>query len=209
MVLSMQTKVLSVNEANAINHAADVLTHGGLVAFPTDTVYGLGALAFKEDGIMRMYFIKGRNRTKAIAILISSIEDLQRVAVDPSETAIQLADRFWPGPLTMVLPRHPDLPDVLSPSATLGVRIPDHPVALELLAHAGPLAVTSANLAEGGNAIKAQQVLTQLDGRVHLILDGGVAPGGIPSTVIDCTTDKIEILRTGPLKEKEIFSALA
>ena len=205
----METKTVSAHEPNALKHAADVLQHGGVVAFPTDTVYGLGAMAFDEDGIMRLYLIKRRNHSKAIAVLISGIDELERVADSPSKEAINLAEHFWPGPLTLVLPRHPEMPDSLSTTATIGVRVPDHPAALELLKMVGPLAVTSANLSEEQNAHTAENVLEQLSGRVHLILDGGKTPGGIPSTVIDCSKPEIEILRPGPLKENELLSVLS
>ena len=205
----METKVVSTNEPNALTHAADVLQHGGIVAFPTDTVYGLGVMAFEEESIMRLYLIKGRNHTKAIAVLISSIEELERVAELPSKAALRLAEKFWPGPLTLVVPRHPDVPDILSPTATIGVRVPDHPVASELLRKVGPLAVTSANKSDRQSAVTSENVLDQLSGRIHLILDGGETPGGVPSTVIDCSKPEIEVLRPGPLSEKELLSALA
>ena len=205
----METKTVSTTEPNALMHASDVLRHGGVVAFPTDTVYGLGVMAFEEDGIMRLYLIKGRNHTKAIAILISGIEDLERVADSPSKETLALAEHFWPGPLTLVVPRHPNVPDILSPTATIGVRVPDHPVALELLEMVGPLAVTSANLSEEKNSVTAKNVLEQLGGRVHLTLDGGKTPGGMPSTVVDCSKPEIEILRPGPLKQKELLSVLS
>lgn len=205
----METKVVSAREPNAIDQAADVLRQGGVVAFPTDTVYGLGVMAFEEAGIQRLYFIKGRKPSKAIAILISNVSELDQVADTPSKAALGLAERFWPGALTLVVPRHPDVPDMLSPSATIGVRVPDHPVALELLRMVGPLAVTSANLSDKQSAITARNVLDQLEGRVDLILDGGETPGGVASTVVDCTKPGIEILRPGPLSEKELLAAIA
>lgn len=204
----METTLLTLSEPNALDHAADVLRHGGVVAFPTDTVYGLGALAFEEEGIMRLYLIKGRNHTKAIAVLIGDISDLPKVAAEPSPTAMKLAETFWPGPLTLVLPRHPNLPEMLSPSPTIGVRLPDHDDARALLNLVGPLAVTSANLSTKPSSVTAQDVIEQLNGRVHLTLDGGPSPGGIPSTVVDCTGDDIDILRPGPLGEAELRAAL-
>ena len=107
-----------------------------------------------------------------------TVDDLEKVAHQPSVGAMKLAQAFWPGPLTLVVPRHPDLPDNLAPRPTFGVRIPDHPVALELLRKAGPLAVTSANLSGQDNTSTAEEVLVQLGGRVHLVLDGGQTPGG-------------------------------
>jgi L-threonylcarbamoyladenylate synthase len=204
----METTLLSVSEPNALDHAADVLRHGGVVAFPTDTVYGLGVLASDEEGIVRLYLIKGRNRDKAIAILISSIDAFIKVADTPSDTAMRLAEEFWPGPLTLVVPRHPDLPDMLSPSPFIGVRLPDHNVARNLLNLVGPMAVTSANLSSKPSAVTARQVVDQLNGRVHLTLDGGPSPGGVPSTVVDCSGEDIRILRPGPISESELRSVL-
>lgn len=122
---------------------------------------------------------------------------------------MQLAKRFWPGPLTIIVPRHPDLPDILSPKRAIGVRMPDHPVAIRLLQLTGPLAVTSANLSGKENTTTVEEVLAQLDSRVHLVLDGGKTPGGLPSTVIDCTGSELEILRQGPISKEEIESYLS
>lgn len=204
----MKTKVLPAEEPIALTHAVDVLRNNGTVAFPTDTVYGLGAMAFQSDGIERLYTIKGRRNVLAIAVLLSGTEDLKKATLDPSHDAIQLANRFWPGPLTLVVPRHPDLPDLLAPNQTIGVRVPDHPIALKLLRQTGPLAVTSANLSGEKNTRTANEVLVQLNERAHLILDGGKTPGGVPSTVVDMTTQEFKILRVGPISKADIKSAL-
>ncbi|HBX69372.1 MAG TPA: threonylcarbamoyl-AMP synthase [Chloroflexi bacterium] len=200
----MKTEIISAERSNAIHHALDVLQNGGLVAFPTDTVYGLAAPVYNVESIERLYVVKGRNSTKAIAVLLGSVEDLDKVTVDLCPNAIEVAARFWPGPLTLIVPRHPDLPEILAPLPTIGVRIPDHPVALALLQAAGPLAVTSANLSGGENTMTAQQVLDQLGGRIHLILDGGRTPGGVPSTVVDCTSPEPQVLRQGPISLEDI-----
>jgi L-threonylcarbamoyladenylate synthase len=202
----MKTEIISADHPTAINHALDVLRNGGLVAFPTDTVYGLAAPVHNRESIERLYVAKGRTDTKAIAVLLGSVNDLDQVAIDLKPTAHKVAERFWPGPLTLIVPRHPNLPDVLAPLATIGVRIPDHPVTLALLQAAGPLAVTSANLSGGENTMTARQVYQQLKGRIHLILDGGRTPGGVPSTVVDCTTPEPQILREGPISLKEILA---
>ncbi|MBE9473543.1 MAG: threonylcarbamoyl-AMP synthase [Chloroflexi bacterium] len=204
----MNTEVIKSDHPVALPHAVDVLKNGGLVAFPTDTVYGLAALPSSVEFIERLYTVKGRESTRAIAILISSPTELENVSVKPSKTALELASRFWPGPLTLIVPRHPDLPDILSPNPTIGVRVPDHAFALELLRLAGPLGVTSANISGHENTNTAQEVLHQLDGRIHLVIDGGKSPGSIPSTVIDCTTSDPVILRPGPIKLKDIHEAI-
>ncbi|MDI6693697.1 MAG: L-threonylcarbamoyladenylate synthase [Anaerolineales bacterium] len=192
----------------ALEQALELLQQGELVAFPTDTVYGLGAMAFDSQAIDRLYQAKGREAGKAIAILVGEAEALQRVTAGMNEMAMRLAQRFWPGPLTLVVEGHPSLPTNLSPRPTVGVRMPDHPVALTLLRRAGPLAVTSANLSGAPNANTAQEVLAQLGGRVALILDGGKTPGGLPSTVLDCTGPQPVILRLGPITLEQIYAVL-
>ena len=200
----MKTERISADHPNAIQHALDVFRNGGLVAFPTDTVYGLAAPVQNDRSIERLYVVKGRTNTKAIAVLLGEVDQLDQVAVGLNASIREVAQRFWPGPLTMIVPRHPSLPNILAPSLTIGVRVPDHPVALALLKATGPLAVTSANISGKNNTVTAGQVLKQLKGRIHLIIDGGRTPGGVPSTVIDCTTPEPEILREGPISLKQI-----
>jgi L-threonylcarbamoyladenylate synthase len=205
----MKTKLLLAEASNTISHAVDVLMRGGVVAFPTDTVYGLGVLASQAESIERLYSIKGREQTKAIAVLIADTEQMEQISAQPNEKATRLAQRFWPGPLTFVLPRHPTFPEGLSPDGSIGVRVPNHPVALALLKEAGPMGVTSANLSGKANASSAKEVLDQLDGRVHLIIDGGKTPGGVPSTVVDMSGELPNILRPGPISEAELLATLA
>jgi L-threonylcarbamoyladenylate synthase len=204
----MKTEVLPAARPNALQHAADVLSHGGLVVFPTDTVYGLAAFPYDRQFVERLFIVKGRDQHRAIALLLADTADLGRVSNEPNETALRLAERFWPGPLTLIVPRHPSLPDILSPLPTIGVRVPDHSVARALLIITGPLAVTSANLTNHEPACTAQEALSQLGGRVHLILDGGIAPGGVASTVVDCTSRELVIVRQGPISEEQMLAAL-
>jgi tRNA threonylcarbamoyl adenosine modification protein (Sua5/YciO/YrdC/YwlC family) len=138
-------------------------------------------------------------------VLIGDETDLAQVAGALSDLAARLARRFWPGPLTLVVPAHPALPANLSPLPTVGVRMPDHPVALALLRRTGPLAVTSANLSGQPSARTAGEVFAQLNGRIPLILDGGESPGGLPSTVVDCTGGKPVILRQGPITPEQLL----
>jgi L-threonylcarbamoyladenylate synthase len=204
----MKTKVISADEPSAFTLALDVLRGNGIVAFPTDTVYGLGAMAFQPEGIDRLYEAKDRPRTLAIAVLLGTTGELEKVSFNPGQAANRLGERFWPGPLTLVVPRHPGVPDEIAQTPTIGVRIPDHPVALMLLGKTGPLAVTSANLSGEENAHTADEVLAQLGGRIDLVLDGGKTPGGVPSTVVNLTTDKPQILRPGPISKGEIRETL-
>lgn len=194
------TQIISAQDPLAIPTSLKVIANHGTVVFPTDTVYGLASSAFSAEAINKLFQIKVRERGKPIAILIGDVDQLDQVTVDPSAAVITLAERHWPGALTLIVPRHPQLPKILSPQPTIGVRIPDHPVALALLQASGPLAVTSANLSGAADTSNAQEAESQLDGRVDLILDGGQTPGGVPSTVVDMTGIKPKVLRQGPVR---------
>jgi L-threonylcarbamoyladenylate synthase len=200
----MKTEIIKADHPVSLIHAADVLRHGGLVAFPTDTVYGLASIPFDESSIDRLFVAKGRNSNRAIAILIGEFDDLMAITLGLGEIAQRLAKRFWPGPLTLVVPRNPTLPNLIAPNDTIGVRMPDHPVARALLREIGPLAVTSANLSGYENSNTTLEVMNQLNKRIHLIVDGGTTGGGIPSTVVDCTTPDLIVLRPGPITMDEI-----
>ena len=207
------TTILQASMPGAIDRAVQALLGQELVAFPTDTVYGVAGLAFEVKAIEKLFIAKGRDIEKAIPVLVGSPDALALVSSGLSDSVRRLAERFWPGPLTLVVPRHPGLPAVLAPAApgalpTIGVRMPDHAVALEVLRRTGPLAVTSANLSGGPNPLSAQDVAAQLGGRIALILDGGPVPGGLPSTVVDCTRSQPVILRQGPLTLEDLHAAL-
>jgi L-threonylcarbamoyladenylate synthase len=205
MMLTTRVIPARENHPEAIKQALEVLHQGGTVAFPTDTVYGLAALASTNETIEKLFAIKERPQDRAIAVLLGQTSDLEKITQDPSPAALRLAVRFWPGPLTLVVPKHPQIPEIISPWPTIGVRIPDHPVALALLQTAGPLAVTSANLSGKANTTTAEEVEAQLHGRVDLILDGGETPGGIPSTVVDMTGETPVVLREGPITETQLL----
>jgi L-threonylcarbamoyladenylate synthase len=200
----MKTVVLAAQEPGVRMQALTVLRGGGLVAFPTDTVYGLGALAFEAEAVMQIYTAKDRPVEKAIPVLIADVEDLKKVVMNVTPMAARLAASFWPGALTLVLEKHPDIPEVVSATSTVGIRVPDHPVACMLLRDAGPMAVTSANLSGQPSPCTAWEVLDQLDGRIDMIIDGGRTPGGMSSSVVDCSGGKIAILREGPISWEEI-----
>lgn len=204
----MQTEILPASSSATIPRAYEILQRGGLVAFPTDTVYGVGALAFDEEAVESIYAAKDRPAEKAIPILIGDPEDLEKVGIHIPETAHKLASRFWPGPLTILIPKRADLPQAVSATSTVGARVPDHEVARALLRLAGPMAVTSANISGGSSPVTAQEVYKQLGGRIPLIIDGGKTPGGVPSTLVDCTVSGLKILREGPISWEELHSAL-
>jgi len=203
----MQTLRISASKKNWIDQALEVLDSGGTVAFPTDTVYGVGVRVFDLTGIERLYAIKERERTRAIAVLIAETSQLEQIA-QTSKAAVKLAKQFWPGSLTLVLNRQPEVPELLTQGPTVGVRVPNHKTAQKLLATAGPMAVTSANLSGVKNTLNADEVLEQLNGRVDLLVDGGQSPGDKPSTVVDLTGGEPKILREGPISEGEIIAAL-
>ena len=194
-----QTRLLAASDPDTLNHVLATLQGGGTVVFPTDTVYGLAADVHNPAAIELLFEIKERPKDQAIAVLLGTPSQLAMVTEKPSDAAMQLAGKFWPGALTLVVPRHPDIPALLSPLPTIGVRVPDHAVAQQILQAAGPLAVTSANLSGQANASTAQQAAAQLDGRVDVIVDGGTTPGGVPSTVVDMTGSEPKILRPGPV----------
>jgi len=197
-----------VRPAAQLQPALDVLKNGGIVAFPTDTVYGVGALAFDNAAIESIYTAKDRPLEKAIPILIGDLKDLEVIGLNIPDMALRLAARFWPGPLTCIIPKQPSLPPAVSATQTVAVRIPNHPDALALLRAAGPMAVTSANISGRQSPISVQEVYDQLNGRIPLILDGGNTPGGIPSTLVDCTGETPIIFREGPVTMENLISAL-
>ena len=201
----MKTEIIP---AAQIQQALAVLKNGGILAFPTDTVYGLGALAFDNAAIESIYIAKDRPIEKAIPILIGDLSDLDQVTVDIPNMALRFASRFWPGPLTCIVPKKQTLPLAVSATSTVAVRIPNHPNALALLCAAGPMAVTSANISGQPSPSTAEEVYSQLNGRIPLILDGGKAPGGIPSTLVNCTGGEPVILRAGPISLAELVSAM-
>jgi L-threonylcarbamoyladenylate synthase len=204
----LKTETYPLDDPLAIARALEMFTRGEIVAFPTDTVYGLGTSAFSAAGIERLFAAKGRDTNKAIAVLLGGVDQLDLVTAGLPESARRLAERFWPGALTLVVTRHPDLPDVISPLPTVGVRIPNHTAVLAMLRRSGPLATTSANQAGRENPHTAQDVTDQLDGQLALVLDGGRTPGGLPSTVVDCTSERIRVLREGPITAAMIQAVL-
>ncbi len=201
----MKTEIVPATE---IEQALRILKSGGIVAFPTDTVYGVGSLAFDNTAIESIYTAKDRPVEKAIPILIADLDDIYKVADDIPNMVLRFAVHFWPGPLTCVVPKKLILPPAVSTTRTVAVRIPDHADARALLHAAGPMAVTSANISGQSSPSTAQEVYDQLNGRIPLILDGGKTPGGLPSTLVDCTGESPVILREGPISLAELMAVL-
>lgn len=180
----------------AVAAAADVLRHGGLVAFPTETVYGLGANALDAAAVARVFAAKGRPATNPVIVHVADLALVQHVATGWPDAAAKLAVRFWPGPLTLVLPKRPEVPDIVTAGGpTVAVRVPNHPVALALLRAVGvPVAAPSANRSTELSPTRADHVRPEL---ADVILDGGPCPGGLESTVVDVTCDPPRLLRPG------------
>ena len=190
--------------------AVAVLRQGGIVAMPTDTVYGVGVALSADDGLARLFAAKDRPLARAIVLLVADAEQAATVGV-LGPAARVLAEHFWPGGLTLVLPQvaGAGLPPVLTAgAATIGVRVPDHDCPRALARELGPLPVTSANLSGQPDARDAADVLAQLGQRIDLVLDGGPARGGIPSTVVDCSGVEVRVLRQGAIDEKTLSEAL-
>ena len=204
----MPTEVIHANRRGVVRRAADVLRAGGLVAFPTDTVYGLAAMPTDRAAVARIYQVKGRNAGRPISLLLSDADRLAEVAVAPQGTR-PLMRRFWPGGLTLVFQKTAAVVEEVSLGPTIGVRIPDLPLARELIRAAGGiLAVTSANRSGELSPLTAAEVLEQLGEQIELLIDGGPCRGGVPSTVLDCTVWPPVILRHGVIAESEIRAVL-
>ena len=184
---------------SAIRRAADVLRSGGLVAFPTETVYGLGAHALDRAAVRRIFEAKGRPSTDPLIVHVAAFAQVAPLVSAIPDAARLLAERFWPGPLTLVMRRSAAVPDEVTAGLdTVAVRIPAHPIAQVLLAAAAiPIAAPSANLFSRPSPTNAEHVLQDLDGRIDLVLDGGPTTVGVESTVLDLSTKTPTILRPG------------
>jgi L-threonylcarbamoyladenylate synthase len=190
---------LAQPDHTVLREAAAVLRGGGLVAFPTETVYGLGANALDADAAARIFHAKGRPGTNPVIVHVHEVGAVTPLVRQVPGLALRLAERFWPGPLSLVLPRSERVPDVVTASGpTVAVRVPAHPVALALLREVGlPLAAPSANRSTCLSPTRAEHVLRGLDGRIDLVLDAGPTSGGLESTVLDITTTPPRLLRPG------------
>lgn len=197
-------------DEQAIAHAAALLRAGRLVAFPTETVYGLGADATNADAVAGIFAAKERPLSDPLIVHIAEIDEMGRVARDIPPIAWELAHRFWPGPLTLVLPRGEAIPPIVAAGGdTVGVRLPAHPVARALLRAAGiPVAAPSANRFMRTSPTTAEHVLADLDGRIAAVLDGGPCAVGVESSVLDLTTTPPRLLRPGGVTLEELRTVL-
>ncbi len=207
----IKTVRLWAHSPGALEQAVELLRRGEVVAFPTDTVYGVGAHPFMPEAVARLYAIKDRPLHLAIPLLLPEAAAIEAVGADIPALAWQLARRFWPGGLSLVLRRAAGLPDVVTGGgSTVAVRVPDHPLVRELCRRLGaPLAATSANLHGHPDPVTADEVEAELSGRIPLILDGGPCPGGVASTVLDLTVSPPVILRPGPVTAEHLSAFIA
>ncbi|MEM2660320.1 MAG: L-threonylcarbamoyladenylate synthase [Nitrososphaeria archaeon] len=204
------TEVVKVDPLNPdpsiIKYVAKIIVKGGLVAFPTETVYGLGADVFNSSAIRKIFEVKGRPIDNPLIVHVSSLEQLERVAYDLSDKALKLIDRFWPGPLTLIFKRKNDVPpEVSAYLPTIAVRMPSNPIALSLINESKtPIAAPSANISSKPSPTSAEHVIRDLYGKIDLIIDGGETLYGVESTILNIQSDPPKLLRPGAIPLEEI-----
>ena len=210
-VLAEPDAISDIEEAlELVRAAGEILQAGGLVAFPTETVYGLGANALDKEAVKKVYAAKGRPSDNPMIVHIARASDMGELTPKLSPNIVKLADNFWPGPLTMILEKKPEIPKTTTGGLdTIAVRLPDNPVAIELIRAAGcPVAAPSANISGSPSPTKSEHVVRDLNGKVDVILAGEDSRIGIESTVVDMTTDIPMILRPGIITADHISAAL-
>ncbi len=211
----MNTKIYTLNEekidTNIIKEAGEVLKKGGLVAFPTETVYGLGGDALNPDSSKKIYAAKGRPSDNPLIVHISNLEALGKIVKDIPSDALKLADKYWPGPLTMIFNKNDVVPkETTGGLETVAVRMPSNKIARALIdASGGYIAAPSANLSGRPSPTVAKYVIEDMDGRIDIILDGGESDVGLESTIVDFTEGKPMILRPGYITQKMLEEALS
>lgn len=204
----MKTEVIKIDQNNmdteALERAAAIIRDGGLVAFPTETVYGLGADALSAEASKKIYAAKGRPSDNPLIVHVVEFSDMEKIAQEMPEEAKKLADAFWPGPLTMIVRKNDKVPyETTGGMDTVAVRMPNHPVALELIRRSGGyIAAPSANTSGKPSPTLAEHVAFDMDGRIPMILDGGPVGIGIESTIVDLTEEIPMILRPGYITPK-------
>jgi L-threonylcarbamoyladenylate synthase len=211
----VKTHTLVVNptdpQPDVIRQAAEALRRGGLVAFPTDTLYALGADALAAEAVERVLAVKGRSRGKPLSVLVPSVDAIAALEVSLTDKLRDVLRTFWPGPLTVIVKATGRFPSVLTAATgTIGLRIPEGAVARALLAACGrPVIGTSANKAGGPDPADAKTVQRAIGGQIDLILDGGRVALGVPSTVLDCTVEPARILREGAIPRAKLAAAMS
>lgn len=202
----MKTEVI----VSDIGFAAGLIKQGELVAVPTETVYGLASNGLDPEAVEKIYIVKGRPETKPINLLVSGMEDVEKLCSDIPKEAYTLAEKFWPGPLTMILLKKPKVPDIVTAGgATVGVRCPDSEKTLKLIKLSGvPLATPSANPSGQPSPKTFEKVMEYFDGSIAGAIDGGECAVGVESTIVDMTSFPPKILRQGGLSREKLCDAL-
>ena len=206
----METIILDASQTENIELCAGILRDGGLVAFPTETVYGLGADALDEKAVAGIFAVKGRPQDNPLIIHVASIDDVAPLVANVPDAFQILANKYWPGPLTLIMRKSYKVPDSVTAGLdTVAIRMPEHPAALALIRACGtPVAAPSANPSGKPSPTKAQHVLNDIGGRIPYILDGGDCRVGLESTVLDISGETPKILRPGGLTHDELKSVL-
>lgn len=199
-------KIENINQKTEIKKAADIIRSGGLVGLPTETVYGLGANAFDEEAVKSVFVAKGRPGDNPLIVHISEFKEIYNLVREVPDNAKKLAEKYWPGPLTIILPKSDKIPDAVSAGLdTVAVRLPSHPIMREIIRESGvPIAAPSANLSGSPSPTNAQCVLDDMNGRIPMIVDGGDCQVGVESTVITFATDVPRLLRPGGVTPEQI-----
>ena len=193
-----------------VKAAVKVLANGGVAAIPTDTLYGLAASAFDESAVLKIYMLKGRPEGMALPLLLSDSEDVRKCAENVPQAAWTLMERFWPGALTLVVAKSANVPEIVTAGLdTVALRVPDHPVPRAIAKTLGaPITGTSANLSGRPGITNAADVRREFGDTIDFVLDGGEAPGGVASTIVDVSGDELSVLREGAASREEIEAAL-
>ena len=192
-----------------IKAAVDCLKSGGIIAIPTDTVYGIGADPFNVDAVQKLYTLKGRPEEKPIPLVLGSVEDVEQVAQNLPGFFFHLTERFWPGGLTIIVQSKNLLPQLTAGGTTVGLRIPNQPLLLEILQEfGGPIAITSANLSGQPAATSPQEFGTELSSKIDFIVDDGQTPGPTPSTVYDISVSPPQVRREGVISSETLAKEL-
>lgn len=204
----LRIKVNELNLEQVLHYTADMLKKGGIIAYPTETFYGLGAKFDMEDSLKKLYDIKQRPEEKAMPLIIGNKELLTVITASMNKTAVSLMDRFWPGPLTLIFLAKENLSEYITAGThKVAVRIPGESFALYLAITASfPITATSANLSGTSPAQDAETVIRYFGDKIDLIIDGGTTSGGLPSTIVDVTGDEIKMLREGMIKKELLTS---
>lgn len=212
--MALKTQIIRIDpqviEGGIIDRVIGVLRRGGIAAYPTDTFYGLGVNCYREKAVEKVYRLKKRKYDKPISLVVSDVAMVRGVCVNIPPSFEAIAKSFWPGPLTLILKASSRLPSaLLGADGSIGIRLPDFPWLRELIRRAGfPLTATSANISGEKEISQPDEVIEIFKGKVNLIVDGGITPGQLPSTVVDLTSEKPKIIREGALPSTSLSSYL-